>query len=76
MMTTRTSSGPARRGGPQCSSFRPERCTSTSRAGLEEGQEIIRSTFGGKYERLAGLKAKYDPQNMFHLNQNIKPQDG
>lgn len=43
--------------------------------GLEEGQEIIRSTFGSKYKRLAKLKAKYDPSNIFHLNQNIKPQD-
>jgi len=40
---------------------------------LEEGQELMRSTFGQKYERLARLKAKYDPSNMFRLNQNIEP---
>jgi hypothetical protein len=26
-----------------------------------------------KYDRLVGLKRKYDPDNFFHLNQNIKP---
>jgi FAD/FMN-containing dehydrogenase len=41
--------------------------------GLEEGQELIRATFGSKQERLSQLKSKYDPQNLFHLNQNIQP---
>ena len=41
---------------------------------IEEGQDLLRSTFGEKYERLATLKAKYDPQNVFRLNQNIEPQ--
>lgn len=40
---------------------------------LEEGQDLMHSTFGDKYKRLARLKAKYDPMNMFHLNQNIEP---
>src|SRR6185436_12296758 len=39
----------------------------------EGGQDSIRKTFGAKYERLATLKAKYDPMNLFRLNQNIKP---
>jgi hypothetical protein len=38
------------------------------------GEERVRSTFGPeKYARLVALKDKYDPANMFHLNQNIKP---
>lgn len=32
--------------------------------------------FGGNYERLAQIKAKWDPENLFHLNQNIQPAIG
>jgi hypothetical protein len=43
-------------------------------AGLyEEGDEMMRGGFGPQYDRLAQLKAKYDPANLFGLNQNIKP---
>jgi FAD/FMN-containing dehydrogenase len=40
-----------------------------------EGQETdrVRETYGVKYERLTAIKAKYDPQNLFHRNVNIKP---
>lgn len=39
----------------------------------EEGDEMVQKSFGSQYERLALLKAKFDPTNLFGLNQNIKP---
>ena len=41
--------------------------------GGDEGIEGIKAAYGAKLERLAALKAKYDPTNLFHLNQNIAP---
>lgn len=40
---------------------------------MEGGDKTMRSTFGNKYDRLAALKQKYDPGNLFRLNQNIEP---
>jgi FAD/FMN-containing dehydrogenase len=43
-------------------------------AGLgEEGNDLVRSAYGENYDRLVSLKNKYDPTNLFRLNQNIKP---
>ena len=39
----------------------------------EEGEERVREAYGPNYDRLATLKKKYDPDNFFRLNQNIKP---
>ncbi len=40
---------------------------------MEEGQERIEATYGSNYARLKKVKAIYDPDNFFHVNQNIKP---
>jgi FAD/FMN-containing dehydrogenase len=40
---------------------------------FEEGDRLIREAFGENFERLVALKNKYDPTNLFRLNQNIKP---
>jgi FAD/FMN-containing dehydrogenase len=40
---------------------------------LEEGDTAVRSSYGGNHARLARIKAAYDPDNRFRLNQNIRP---
>jgi FAD/FMN-containing dehydrogenase len=40
---------------------------------MDEGEENVRAAYRDNYARLAQTKAKYDPTNLFHVNQNIKP---
>jgi hypothetical protein len=40
---------------------------------LEEGDVAVRSSYGANHNRLARIKAGYDPENVFRLNQNIRP---
>jgi FAD/FMN-containing dehydrogenase len=39
----------------------------------EDDQDRIRANYRGNYDRLVEVKRKYDPDNLFRLNQNIKP---
>jgi FAD/FMN-containing dehydrogenase len=40
---------------------------------MEEGEERVKAAYRDNYARLAAIKAKYDPANLFRVNQNIKP---
>ena len=40
---------------------------------MDEGQERIRATYRDNYDRLVLIKNKYDPTNLFRVNQNITP---
>jgi FAD/FMN-containing dehydrogenase len=43
---------------------------------MEEGDERIAASYRGNYERLAKIKSRYDPANLFRVNQNIRPAAG
>src|SRR5688572_2607683 len=40
---------------------------------MDEGEDRVKAAYRDNYVRLAQIKAKYDPHNFFHVNQNIKP---
>ena len=39
----------------------------------DEGDDRIRATYGANFERLVEIKRKYDPDNLFRANRNIRP---
>jgi hypothetical protein len=40
---------------------------------MEEGQDRVQASYRGNYDYLTRVKGRYDPDNVFHLNQNIRP---
>jgi len=40
---------------------------------MDEGEDRVKATYGENFKRLVLLKNKYDPNNLFRVNQNIKP---
>lgn len=40
---------------------------------MDEGVDRIKATYRDNYDRLVEIKRKYDPDNFFHVNQNIRP---
>jgi hypothetical protein len=40
---------------------------------MDEGQDQVKASYRDNYDRLASIKKKYDPTNLFHVNQNIRP---
>jgi FAD/FMN-containing dehydrogenase len=43
---------------------------------MDEGEERVRAAYRGNYARLVELKRRYDPHNLFRINQNIDPGQG
>lgn len=40
---------------------------------MDEGEDRVKATYGDNFEKLVEVKTKYDPENFFRVNQNIKP---
>ncbi len=40
---------------------------------MEEGEDRVKSAYRGNHARLAAIKSRYDPANLFRVNQNIRP---
>jgi hypothetical protein len=40
---------------------------------LEEGEQLLRASYGANSERLVDLKTAYDPTDLIRLNQNVEP---
>ena len=40
---------------------------------MDEGQERVQATYRDNYPKLAAIKARYDPDNLFRVNQNVRP---
>ena len=40
---------------------------------MDEGEDNVKNAYRDNYARLAQVKKKYDPSNLFRVNQNIKP---
>ncbi len=40
---------------------------------MEDGEYRIKATYGKNYKKLIKVKTKYDPKNLFRVNQDIKP---
>jgi FAD/FMN-containing dehydrogenase len=39
----------------------------------DEGRDRVETAYRDNYQRLARIKQQYDPDNTFHINQNIRP---
>ena len=40
---------------------------------MDEGQDRVKAAYRGNHTRLVQVKERYDPDNVFHINQNIRP---